>query len=172
MTESISRWLPAQGEPSTSARHGPRFPRFRPVVLSLGQLIVERGAGAVDALPKELRKKERGGRAFHQNGRARTDLIPHGYDPRRAPTENRLLGDRTPCYQMEVEKVGTQRKFTIWTAPASHDVPALVQLDMHAPIAGVTAARKRAANAKVRAKTALGYYVSRSSAESLRKLVK
>lgn len=57
-----------------------------------------------------------------------------------------------------VEKVGTQRKYTIWTAPASQDVPALVQLDMRAPIAGVKAARKRAENAKARAKTALGYY--------------
>ncbi len=86
--------------------------------------------------------------------------------------ENWLLVDQLPCYQRCVEKVGTQRKYTIWTAPASQDVPALVQLDMRAPIAGVNVARKRAAEAKVRAKTALGYYVARSSAESLRKLVK
>lgn len=83
-----------------------------------------------------------------------------------------MLADRAPCYQVEVEKGGPQRRYTIWTAPASHDVPALVQLDMRAPIAGVRAARKRAESAKARAKTALGYYVSRSSAESLRKLVK
>ncbi|HEY4240489.1 MAG TPA: hypothetical protein VGM88_11775 [Kofleriaceae bacterium] len=64
------------------------------------------------------------------------------------------------------------RKFTIWTAPASQDVPALVQLDMRAPITGVEAARKRAAGAKARAKTVLRYFVSRPSAESLRKRVK
>jgi hypothetical protein len=88
------------------------------------------------------------------------------------PTENRLLDDQDACYQQYVAKVGTQRKDTIWTAPASQDVPALVQLDMRAPIAGVSSARKRAAEAKVRAKAALGYYVTRSSADSLRKLVK
>lgn len=75
-------------------------------------------------------------------------------------------------YYRSVEKVGKARTFTIWTAPASKDVPALVQLDMRAPIAGATVARKRAAVAKTRVKTALRYYVSRSSAESLRKLVK
>lgn len=72
-------------------------------------------------------------------------------------------------YHWDVEKVS---KFTIWTAPASNDVPALVQVDMRAPIAGASTARKRAAAAKTRAKTALRYFVSRSSAESLRKLVK
>ena len=84
----------------------------------------------------------------------------------------RLLVDRSSCYQVNVEKAGTQRKYTIWTAPASQDVPALVQLDMRAPIAGVCAARKRAESAKARTKTTLRYFVSRSPAESLRKLVK
>jgi hypothetical protein len=69
-------------------------------------------------------------------------------------------------------KVGSQRKFTTWTAPASRDVPALMQLDMRAPIAGMSAAKKRAASAKVRTQNALKHFVSRTSAESLRKLVK
>jgi hypothetical protein len=77
-----------------------------------------------------------------------------------------LPADRRACYQVSVSK------HTIWTAPASPDVPALNQLDMRAPLAGASDARKRAARAKARTKTALGYYVSRSSAESLRKLVK
>lgn len=83
-----------------------------------------------------------------------------------------MLVDHRPCYQRDVTKVGTQRKDTIWTASASHDVPTLAKLDMRAPISGVAAARKRAANAKLRTKTALGRYVARVSAESLRKLVK
>ena len=88
------------------------------------------------------------------------------------PKAMRLLVDRGTCYQMFVVKAGAHRKFTIWTAPASANVPALDQLDMRAPLAGASNARKRAALAKARAKTALGYYVSRSSVESLRKLVK
>lgn len=82
-----------------------------------------------------------------------------------------MLADRAGCYQRSV-KVGSQRKFTIWTASASSDVPALVQLDMHAPITGVNAAKKRAATAKARTRKALKHFVSRTSAESLRKLVK
>lgn len=69
-------------------------------------------------------------------------------------------------------KVGTQRKFTIWTASASSDVPALVQLDMRAPITGMIAAKKRAASAKAHTRKMLRHFVSRTSAESLRKLVK
>ena len=69
-------------------------------------------------------------------------------------------------------KIASQDKFTIWTAPASSDVPVLVQLNMHAPVAGAQSAKKRAASAKAKAKTALAFYASRSSAESLRKLVK
>ena len=83
-----------------------------------------------------------------------------------------MLGHRTACYQ-GVVKVGTQHKFTIWTAPASSsDVPALVQLDMRAPIAGATVAKKRAAHAKLRSQKVLKHFVTRTSAESLRKLVK
>jgi hypothetical protein len=86
--------------------------------------------------------------------------------------DTRLLKYRRACYQGAV-KVGTERKFTIWTAPASsNDVPALVQLDMRAPIAGATAAKKRAANAKLRSQKVLKHFVTRTSAESLRKLVK
>ncbi|MEO7729557.1 MAG: hypothetical protein ABIY55_01185 [Kofleriaceae bacterium] len=69
-------------------------------------------------------------------------------------------------------KTASQDKFTIWTAPASPDVAVLDQLDMRAPLAGAAAARKRAASAKARSKTALAFYVSRPSTESLRKLVK
>ena len=58
----------------------------------------------------------------------------------------------------------------MWTAPASHPVPALAQLDLRAPIIG--AARKRAAEAKLQAAATLRNFVSRSCAESLRKLVK
>ncbi len=75
------------------------------------------------------------------------------------------------CYERSV-KVGTQRKFTIWTASASNDVPALVQLDMRAPITGMNSAKKRAANVKARTRKMLKHFVSRTSAESLRKLVK
>jgi hypothetical protein len=86
--------------------------------------------------------------------------------------ETQLLGRRTACYQGAV-KVGTERKFTIWTAPASSsDVPALVQLNMRAPIAGATLAKKRAATAKLRSQKVLKHFVTRTSAESLRKLVK
>jgi hypothetical protein len=73
---------------------------------------------------------------------------------------------------MVVVKTASQEKFTIWTAPASPEVPLLAQLDMRAPLAGAQAARKRAAKARGRVKTMLAFYVSRSSAESLRKLVK
>jgi hypothetical protein len=102
----------------------------------------------------------------------RSRSFSRAYDRSETPREKRLLAVRVPCYQMRVVKVGTKRKDTIWTAPASQDVPALVQLNMRAPIAGVKAARKRAENAKARAKTTLGYYAARSSVESLRKLVK
>lgn len=86
--------------------------------------------------------------------------------------ETRLLRHRTACYQPPVT-VDTQRKFTIWTAPASSsDVPALVQLDMRAPPAGATVAKKRAASAKLRSQKVLKHFVTRTSAESLRKLVK
>jgi len=71
-----------------------------------------------------------------------------------------------------VEKTGSQEKFPIWTAPASSDVPVLDQLDMSAPLAGLQSAREHAAKVKARVKTMLAFYVSRSSAESLRKLVK
>lgn len=85
---------------------------------------------------------------------------------RASPRETRLLWQRTACYQ-EAVKVGTQRKFTIWTAPASSsDVPALVQLDMRAPIAGATVAKKRAASAKLRSQKVLKHFVTRTSAES------
>jgi hypothetical protein len=79
---------------------------------------------------------------------------------------------RSSCYQCAVVKAATQDRFTIWTAPASPDVPVLDQLDMRAPLAGAPAARKRAASAKARSKAALAFYVSRPSTESLRKLVK
>lgn len=75
------------------------------------------------------------------------------------------------CYEKSV-KVGAQRKFTIWTASASNDVPALVQLDMRAPIAGMDSAKTRAANMKSRTQKMLKHFVSRTSSESLRKLVK
>lgn len=89
-----------------------------------------------------------------------------------SPRETRLLRHRRACYQGAV-KVGTERKFTIWTAPASSsDVPALVQLNMRAPIAGATVAKKRAASAKLRSQKVLKHFVTRTSAESLRKLVK
>jgi hypothetical protein len=91
---------------------------------------------------------------------------------RKLPRAIELLGDRPACYQGCVT-VDTLRKFTIWTAPASSsDVPALVQLDMRAPITGATAAKKRAASAKARSQKVLKHFVSRTSAESLRKLVK
>jgi hypothetical protein len=61
---------------------------------------------------------------------------------------------------------------TIWTAAAASEVPLLSKLDMHARPSGVAAAKERAAHAKAKIKTALGSYVSRSTAESLRKLVK
>ena len=80
-------------------------------------------------------------------------------------------GSRRLLSNVEV-KPAAHHKFTIWTAPASANVPALDQLDMRAPLAGAKNAQKRAELAKVRAKTALGYYVSRSSAESLRKIAK
>ncbi|HET7506346.1 MAG TPA: hypothetical protein VFK02_35245 [Kofleriaceae bacterium] len=69
-------------------------------------------------------------------------------------------------------KTARQDKFTIWTAPASSDVPVLGQLNMRAPLGGAQSAKKRAASAKARAKTALAFYVSRPASESLRKLVK
>ena len=69
-------------------------------------------------------------------------------------------------------KVGTQHKFTIWTAAASSDVPALVQLDMSAPITGMNAAKQRAVSAKLRTQKVLKHFVARASTESLRKLVK
>lgn len=76
------------------------------------------------------------------------------------------------CYQVAV-KVGTPCKFTIWTAPASSSaIPALVQLDMRAPIAGATAAKKRAARAKLRSQKMLKHFVTRTSPNSLLKLVK
>ena len=62
--------------------------------------------------------------------------------------------------------------FTIWTAPASEDVPSLHQLNMRAPLSGVRGAKQRAEQAKERVKATLASYVSRPSAESLRKLVK
>jgi hypothetical protein len=77
-----------------------------------------------------------------------------------------------PAINVVVVKTASQDKFTIWTAPASPDVPLLLQLNMHARLAGEESAKKRAASAKLRAKAALAFYVSRSSAESLRKLVK
>ncbi len=92
--------------------------------------------------------------------------------PARFPPDAPLLEYGRPCYHRAV-KIGTERKFTIWTAPASSsDVPALVQLDMRAPIAGATAAKKRAVNAKLRSQTVLKHFVTRTSSESLRKLVK
>lgn len=48
----------------------------------------------------------------------------------------------------------------------------LTQLNMRAPLVGARAAKQRAASAKVKEKAALAFYVSRSSPESLRKLVK
>ena len=77
-----------------------------------------------------------------------------------------------PAINMKVMKTTSRDKFTIWTAPASADVALLGQLNMRAPLAGARAAKKRAAKAKAKAKTALAFYVSRPSAESLRKLVK
>lgn len=61
---------------------------------------------------------------------------------------------------------------TIWTAAATSDVPLLTKLDMSAAPSGASAAKRRAASARARVKTALASYVSRSTAESLRKLVK
>ncbi|TMQ02573.1 MAG: hypothetical protein E6J90_16150 [Deltaproteobacteria bacterium] len=69
-------------------------------------------------------------------------------------------------------KTASQEKFTIWTASASPDVPLLDKLDMRAPLTGVRSAKERAAKAKAKMKTMLAFYASRSSAESLRKLVK
>jgi hypothetical protein len=76
-----------------------------------------------------------------------------------------------PAIYVAVKTAGRD-KFTIWTAPASRDVPLLGQLNMRAPLAGAPSARKRAARVMARTKTALAFYVSRPSAESLRKLVK
>lgn len=76
--------------------------------------------------------------------------------------------ERASCYSLAV-KVGTQPKFTVWTAPASTSaVAALVQLDMRAPITGAKLAKKRAANAKQRSQRVLKHFASTSSAESLR----
>jgi hypothetical protein len=61
---------------------------------------------------------------------------------------------------------------TIWTAAAASEVPLLSKLDMNARPTGAAAAKQRAAHAKAKMKTALGPYASRSTAESLRKLVK
>lgn len=65
-----------------------------------------------------------------------------------------------------------QGRPTIWTAAATAEVPLLSKLDMHAHASGAPAAKERAASTKARVKTALTSYVSRSTAESLRKLVK
>jgi len=110
------------------------------------------------------------GTAIRGMRRSRSRSISRAYDHAKSPTENRLPADRIAWYLENVAKVVTQHKHTIWTAPASQDVPALVQLDLRAPIASVKDARKRAA--KARAKVVLGAYASRPSAESLRKRVK
>jgi hypothetical protein len=70
-----------------------------------------------------------------------------------------------------VAKTANQDKFTIWTAPASPNVPVLEQLNMRAPLGDASSAKKRAARTRARLKATLAFYVSRPSAESLRKTV-
>jgi hypothetical protein len=71
-----------------------------------------------------------------------------------------------------VTKTASQRKFTIWTAPAFSHVPVLAQLDMRAPLGGVRSARKHAARTRAKVKGTLAFFVTRPVVESLRKLVK
>lgn len=102
---------------------------------------------------------------------AESDLIPRVCS---LPTRLRTTSCRVilgPAINVAV-KTASHDKFTIWTAPASPDVPLLGRLNMRAPLAGAPSARRRAARVMARTKTALAFYVSRPSAESLRKLVK
>jgi hypothetical protein len=77
-----------------------------------------------------------------------------------------------PCYPLTVLEDPKASAYTTWTAPASQDVPGLSQLNMDAPLTGIAAARQRAEESDKEVEAAQSFYVSRSSAASLRKFVK
>jgi hypothetical protein len=77
-----------------------------------------------------------------------------------------------PCYPFEVIEDPKANAYTTWTAPLSREVPGLSQLDMDAPLTGIAAARERAEASDKEVEAAQSFYVSRSSAASLRKFVK
>lgn len=64
-----------------------------------------------------------------------------------------------------------QDKPTIWTGAATTS-PVLAKLDMKAPLISPAAAKQRAAQLRARIERDLVPFATRSTAESLRKLVK
>ena len=76
-----------------------------------------------------------------------------------------------PVFLKPVTKQGNNAH-TIWTAPASAEVPALSQLDMSMPLTQSPESRQRIEAAIKRAEEVQAGYATRSSAASLRKLVR
>ncbi len=75
-----------------------------------------------------------------------------------------------PCYLQMVSP--KPHAHTMWSAPASREVPALRQLDMTAPPSGASEAQARAVESEREVAAAQTFYAARPTAASLRKRVR